>query len=135
MLHGFTPDDVADLAEELGISLDSATAAAMAHRTGGNPMFVQRLLEHGALATEGSASLPSDVVALNKRVVHRQMEVMGLRTGIRQGTELCALGTHTESMRLFIQGVQEKGLTATLTERDEPYDAYRTAAEQPKVAD
>ncbi|MEZ5245428.1 MAG: enoyl-CoA hydratase-related protein [Acidimicrobiales bacterium] len=81
------------------------------------------------------AQTPSDVVALNKRVVHRQMEVMGLRTGIRQGTELCALGTHTESMRLFIQGVQEKGLTATLTERDEPYDDYRTAAEQPKVAD
>jgi len=81
------------------------------------------------------AQTPSDVVALNKRVVHRQMEVMGLRTGIRQGTELCALGTHTESMRIFIEGVQEKGLTATLTERDEPYDDYRTAAEQPKVAD
>jgi enoyl-CoA hydratase len=81
------------------------------------------------------AQTPSDVVALNKRVVHRQMEVMGLRTGIRQGTELCALGTHTESMRIFIEGVREKGLTATLTERDEPYDDYRTAAEQPKVAD
>ncbi|MEQ8841120.1 MAG: enoyl-CoA hydratase-related protein [Acidimicrobiales bacterium] len=81
------------------------------------------------------AQTPSDVVALNKRVVHRQMEVMGLRTGIRQGTELCALGTHTESMRVFIQGVQEKGLTATLTERDEPYDDYRTAAEQPKIAE
>ncbi|MEZ5167605.1 MAG: hypothetical protein R2695_14330 [Acidimicrobiales bacterium] len=30
------------------------------------------------------------MAALSKRVVHRQMEVMGLRTGIRQGTELCA---------------------------------------------
>jgi enoyl-CoA hydratase len=81
------------------------------------------------------AQTPSDVVALNKRVVHRQMEVMGLRTGIRQGTELCALGTHTESMRLFIEGVQQKGLTATLTERDTPYDDYRTAENQPKVAE
>jgi len=81
------------------------------------------------------AQTPADVVALNKRVVHRQMEVMGMRTGIRQGTELCALGTHTESMRVFIAGVREKGLTATLTERDEPYDDYRTAAEQPTVAD
>ena len=60
---------------------------------------------------------------------------MGLRTGIRQGTELCALGIHQESMRTFIGSVQEKGLTATLSERDEPYDDYRTAAEQPKTAD
>jgi hypothetical protein len=30
--------------------------------------------------------------------------------------------------------VQQKGLTSTLSERDEPYDDYRTAAEQPKQA-
>lgn len=81
------------------------------------------------------AQTPSDVAQLNKRVVHRQMEVMGLRTGIRQGTELCALGVHQESMREFIGNVREKGLTATLTERDKPYDDYRTAEEQPKTAD
>ena len=81
------------------------------------------------------AQTPTDVAQLNKRVVHRQMEVMGLRTGIRQGTELCALGIHQESMRRFIGSVQEKGLTAALTERDEPYDDYRTAAEQPEVAE
>lgn len=81
------------------------------------------------------AQTPSDMLQLNKRVVHRQMEVMGLRTGIRQGTELCALGIHQQSMRDFIGSVQEKGLTSTLSERDEPYDDYRTAAEQPKQAD
>jgi len=81
------------------------------------------------------AQTPSDVVQLNKRAVHRQMEVMGLRTGIRQGTELCALGIHQESMKQFIGSVQSKGLTSTLTERDEPYDDYRTSAEQPKTAD
>ncbi|MEQ8840223.1 MAG: AAA family ATPase [Acidimicrobiales bacterium] len=73
VLHGFTLDDVVELAQELGMSLDSATAAAMVHRTGGNPMFVQRLLEHGALASEGSASLPSDVVAL----LREQIDAMG----------------------------------------------------------
>ncbi|MDG2026988.1 MAG: enoyl-CoA hydratase-related protein [Acidimicrobiales bacterium] len=81
------------------------------------------------------AQTPSDMLQLNKRVVHRQMEVMGMRTGIRQGTELCSLGIHQQSMRDFIGSVQSKGLTATLSERDEPYDDYRTADEQPKQAD
>ena len=81
------------------------------------------------------ARTPTDVVQLNKRVVHRQMEVMGLRTGIRQGTELCALGTHTRSMSDFIGNVRQKGLTGALTERDQPYDDYRTARDRPTVAE
>src|SRR5580658_2357866 len=36
------------------------------------------------------ALLPPDIVQINKRVVHRQMEVMGLRTGVRIETERCA---------------------------------------------
>ena len=31
------------------------------------------------------ATMPPDIVQLNKRAVHRQMEVMGLRAGIRAG--------------------------------------------------
>src|SRR5580700_5922882 len=52
------------------------------------------------------AKLPPDVVQINKRVVHRQMEVMGMRTGIRIGTELCTLGIHQKSMRAFIADMQ-----------------------------
>ena len=70
---------------------------------------------------------PSDLTQLNKRVVHRQMEIMGLRTGIRAGTELCALGIHTESMQQFIGKIQDKGLTKALTERDGEYGDYRTS--------
>ena len=70
---------------------------------------------------------PSDLTQLNKRVVHRQMEIMGLRTGIRAGTELCALGIHTESMQQFIGKIQDKGLTEALTERDGEYGDYRTS--------
>lgn len=73
------------------------------------------------------ASLPSDLVQLNKRTVHRQMDHMGMRAGIRAGTELCALGTHTDSLAEFVASVQEKGLKATLTERDEPFGDYRTS--------
>jgi hypothetical protein len=63
------------------------------------------------------------------------MEIMGLRTAIRQGTEMCALGTHTESMRLFVESTQKKGLTATLSERDGKFGDYRTADNQPKAVD
>jgi enoyl-CoA hydratase len=79
------------------------------------------------------AKLPPDIVQINKRVVHRQMEVMGLRTGIRIGTELCALGTRQESMRDFIKEM-EGGLTAALTKRDSPFGDYRTAEQQPSAA-
>src|SRR5579871_1160557 len=48
------------------------------------------------------AQVHPELLQLNKRIVHRQMDVMGLRTGIRAGTELCALGTHTNAMREFI---------------------------------
>jgi enoyl-CoA hydratase len=72
------------------------------------------------------ATLPSDLVQLNKRTVHRQMDHMGLRSGIRAGTELCALGTHTDSLAEFVASVKDKGLTATLSERDEPFGDYRT---------
>lgn len=84
---------------------------------------------------EQIASMPTDVVSLNKRLVHRGMETMGLRTAIRLGTELCALGTHTESLHAFVAESQEKGLTATLSGRDGKHGDYRTAANQPKVAE
>jgi enoyl-CoA hydratase len=73
------------------------------------------------------ALIPSDIVQLNKRTVHRAMDVMGLRAAIRSGTELCALGIHQESFKAFIEDSKEKGLVAALQERDEPFGDYRTA--------
>jgi enoyl-CoA hydratase len=72
------------------------------------------------------ASVPPDLVQLNKRVVHRQMEIMGLHTGIRAGSELCALGVHQKSMHEFLKATQEKGLTGALQDRDKPFGDYRT---------
>jgi enoyl-CoA hydratase len=69
--------------------------------------------------------VPADIQQLNKRLVHRGMEVMGLRTAIRTGTELCALGTRQESMLEFITKMRG-GLTKALQERDEPFGDYRT---------
>jgi len=72
------------------------------------------------------AAVPLDLSRLNKRLVHRQMEIMGLWTGIRAGSELCALGTHQKSLRDFVAKAREKGLTAALDERDQPFGDYRT---------
>ncbi len=73
------------------------------------------------------AMVPSELLQLNKRVVHRQMDMMGMRAGIRAGTELCALGTHTTAMRQFVGAARERGLTTALQERDAPFGDYRTA--------
>jgi enoyl-CoA hydratase len=99
-----------------------------------NAAFPIEDLDEGVIAVASKiAKLPPDIVQINKRVVHRQMEVMGLRTGMRIGTELCALGTRQESMRAFIADMQ-KGLTDALTKRDAPFRDYRTAEKQPSAA-
>lgn len=72
------------------------------------------------------AKLPPDIVSLNKRAVHRQMDVMGMRTGIRQGTELCSLAIHQPSFADFIASVRSAGLTSALDDRDEPFGDYRS---------
>ena len=72
------------------------------------------------------AAMPTDVVQLNKRAVHRQMEYMGLRAGLRAGTDICALGVHTASMAEFLAEVAESGLTTALQQRDGPFNDYRT---------
>jgi enoyl-CoA hydratase len=76
------------------------------------------------------ADLDAEVLRIAERMTHipgdiRGMEVMGLRTAIRTGTELCALGTRQESMLEFVTKMR-KGLTAALQERDEPFGDYRT---------
>jgi enoyl-CoA hydratase len=80
------------------------------------------------------AKMPPDIVRLNKRIVHRGMEIMGLRTAIRAGTELCALGTHQKSLRDFVVNAQTKGLTSALSDRDGQFGDYRTSEAQPKPA-
>ena len=74
------------------------------------------------------AKLEPELVQLNKRAVHRQMDAMGMRAGLRAGTELCALGTHTNAMRDFLSRIRQEGLTDALSERDRPFGDYRTDA-------
>jgi hypothetical protein len=56
------------------------------------------------------------------------MEVMGLRQGIRQGTEICAMAIHQKSFGDFISqtGAGKGKLTAALQKRDSQFGDYRT---------
>lgn len=71
------------------------------------------------------AMVPPDVQQINNRAVHRQMEAMGIRAGIRAGTELQAMSAMTDSARAFYASVREGGLTTALSERDGKFGDYR----------
>lgn len=116
-------------AMEMMVTGDHLTGTEAVERGWANAAFPEDDLDDEVLAVASRiAAMPPDVVQLNKRAVHRQMEYMGMRAGIRAGTELCALGTHTEAMADFLAGVRSDGLTDALQRRDEPFGDYRTDA-------
>ena len=78
---------------------------------------------------ERIALVPPDIAQLNKRTVHRAMEIMGLRAAIRSGTELCSLAIHQRSFKEFINQIPGGGLTEALQHRDEPFGDYRAGSE------
>jgi enoyl-CoA hydratase len=85
----------------------------------------ERLDEEVLKVAERIAKIPTDVQQMNKRSVHRAMEIMGLRAAIRAGTEIQALALTTESSKATFAGIREnvsKGLSA----RDEAFGDYRT---------
>jgi enoyl-CoA hydratase len=116
-------------AMEMMVTGDSISGIEAAREGWANRAFPADQLEEAVLdVAKRITTVPPELAQLNKRVVHRQMEHMGLRNGIRAGTELCALGTHTEAMRQFTANIKEKGLTSALSERDKPFGDYRTRA-------
>ncbi len=118
-------------AMEMMITGDSVSGVECTRLGWANDSFPADQLEEKVLeVAQRVASVPPDVCQLNQRVVHRQMEIMGLHTGIRVGSELCALGTHQKSMHEFLKQTQEKGLKKALQERDQPFGDYRTKEQE-----
>jgi enoyl-CoA hydratase/carnithine racemase len=115
-------------AMEMMLTGDSISGIEAAELGWANAAYPADALEARVLDVASRIALvPSELLQLNKRVVHRQMDAMGLRAGIRAGTELCALGTHTKAMRQFVGAAHDKGLTSALQERDAPFHDYRTS--------
>ena len=50
------------------------------------------------------ASIPSDLLQINKRTVHRAMEFKGVRTATRAGSELQGLASNLETSKQFFGG-------------------------------
>ncbi len=76
---------------------------------------------------ERIAKIPSDLQQLNKRSVHRAMEIMGMRAALRAGTEIQAMGFHQRSSQEYMKEFA-KGVTHALTQRDKKFGDYRTAS-------
>jgi len=113
------------MAMEMMVTGDSITGIEAAQLGWATRAFPADQLEARVLdVAQRITQIPTDVLQLNKRVVHRQMEMMGFRTAMRVGTELCALGTHTKTLQEFV-GRARGGLTQALSERDKAFGDYR----------
>jgi enoyl-CoA hydratase len=116
-------------AMELMLTGDSISGAEAARIGLATRAYPAAELEPAALAIAGRiAQVPSDLQQLNKRSVHRAMEIMGMRAAIRAGTEIQALGFHQHSSRAYRKKLAG-GLKQALDERDAPFGDYRTKGE------
>ena len=78
---------------------------------------------------ERIAKIPSDLQQLNKRSVHRAMEIMGMRAALRAGTEIQAMGFHQRSSQEYMKEFA-KGVTHALNQRDSKFGDYRTTSKR-----
>ena len=113
-------------AMELMLTGDHMTGTEAVESGFANRAFPADRLEDETLAiAERVARTPTDLQQINKRAVHRQMDAMGIRAGIRAGTEMQTLATHTASTRAHLAELRND-LNAALTKRDQAYGDYRT---------
>jgi enoyl-CoA hydratase len=74
---------------------------------------------------ERIALIPKDLLALNKRTAHRAMDAMGIRTGMRAGADIQALGFHQPASREYMKTFATGGVREALSERDRSFGDYR----------
>ena len=113
-------------AMELMLTGDAVSGVEAARIGFANRAYPAAELDDAVLAiAERVAKIPTDLQQLNKRSVHRAMEIMGMRAALRAGTEVQALGFHTRSAREYRQSFAE-GVTQALNKRDEKFGDCRT---------
>ena len=106
---------------------DSMTGLEAVESGYANRAFPADRLEQEVLAiAERVAQIPGDLLALNKRTVHRALDAMGMRTGVRATTELQALGLHQRSSQAYMPKLQSMGVKGAVEERDAPFGDYGT---------
>lgn len=80
-----------------------AVASGMANKAYKAEQLDEKVLERACAI----AKIPSDLNQINKRVLHRALEIMGARAAMRSGSELMALATHQESTKEFLKDALE----------------------------
>ena len=117
-------------AMEMMLTGDAITGTEAVQHGFANRAFPIDQLETEVLrVAEKVAKVPTDLEQMNKRAVHRQMELMGMRAAIRQGTEIQALAFHTDSTRANFKELAA-GLTDALSKRDGKFGDYRTSDDE-----
>lgn len=121
-------------AMEAMLTGDAMTGKEAAEAGFANRAFPLDQLEDAVLAVaERVAKVPPDLQALNKRVVHRAMEIMGIRNAIRATADINALGFHQKSSKEYF-GRFAEGVTKALDARDTTFGDYRTG-QDPKQSE
>ena len=119
-------------AMELMLTGDAISGAEAARIGFANRAYPAVELEASVLeVAQRVALIPTDLQQLNKRSVHRAMEIMGLRAALRAGTEIQALGFHTRAAKEYLKSFAE-GVTKALDRRDTGFGDYRTAEGEEK---
>jgi enoyl-CoA hydratase len=114
-------------AMEMMITGDSISGVEAVQRGWANHAYPADELEAAVIdVAKRVATMPPEIVQINKRTVHRAMEIMGLRAAVRSGTEMSILAKYQPAFQQFIEQAHG-GLTKALTERDSPFGDYRTA--------
>jgi enoyl-CoA hydratase len=67
------------------------------------------------------ALMPTDLLLLTKRALHRAYDAAGFSNGVTAGIEYDALGHLSSSAQEFRAITSERGLKAALAWRDQPY--------------
>jgi len=119
-------------AMEMYLTGDSISGAEAAREGFANRAWPAAELEARVLEMAQRVALtPPELQQINKRAVHRAMEHMGLRAGIRAGTELQALAMTTEASRAYFSRFHRDGASVSrlLSERDSAFGDYRTRAD------
>lgn len=77
---------------------------------------------------ERAAKIPTELQQINKRTVHRAMEVMGARAAIRAGTDMQALAFTTAASLEYRNTFRRDGASVReqLSARDAAFGDYRT---------
>lgn len=112
-------------AMEMMLTGDSISGVEAAQKGFANRAFPGAELEARVLdIAERVAKIPAELQQINKRSVHRAMEIMGIRAAIRAGTEMQALAFTTESTLTYLKEFK-KGVRQALSLRDKKFGDYR----------